>query len=214
MNVGDIRRRIKNKIGDTAGSEVTDTQLLDWINDGTLEIARRVQQPQATATTVTVAAQASYSIATFAADVLRLRTVLYDGLLMQALSQEEVDQLLPDREKLNQQGVPQSFWVFADTITLWPAPSSAGLVLKIMYVKRPALVAIDADVPNIPLHMHLDLVNYVWSQVLDTVGDLDRGERQLDRFTAGAMAAADDAARPVRATYPHVTIASDDAGWC
>jgi uncharacterized protein DUF6682 len=210
MNVGDIRRRIKAKVGDQAGSEITDTQLLDWINDGLGEIAKRTQQPQATATTVTVASQGAYSISTFSADVLRLRSVMCDGVLLQAISQEEADNSLPDREKSPQTATPEKFWVWADQLNLWPRPATAGLTLKIFYVKRPAAVAVDADVPGIPLHMHTDLLQYVWAQVLDTIGDLDRGEKQMDRFAGAAATAASDAEWPVRGTYPHVTIATDD----
>lgn len=214
MNVGDLKRRIQAKVGDTAGTEITAAQILDWINDGMLEIARRTQQPQATATTVSVVSQTAYTIATFAADVLRLRSVLYDGVQLQALSQEEVDLLLPDREKAARTGTPQQFWTFADQINLYPAPDAAGKSLKILYIKRPAAVAVDGDVPGIPLHMHVDLLSYVWAQVLDTIGDLDRGEREKDRFAGTTMAAADDAAWPNRGSYAHVTIASDDAWWC
>ena len=213
MNVGDIRRRIKAKVGDTAGTEVTDGQLLDWINDGQLEIARRTQQPQATATTATVVAQGSYSITAFSADVLRLRSVMHDGVLLQALSQEEADTQLPDRERNPQPGTPQQFWVWADQIHLWPRPQTAGLALKIFYVKRPAAVAVDADVPGIPLHMHTDLLAYVWSQVLETIGDNDRAGREMDRFAGSSASAAADAEWPTRATYPHVTISADDMSW-
>lgn len=215
MNVADVRRRVQNKVGDTSGAEITPAQVLDWINDGMLEIARRTQQPQATASTVTVAGQSAYATATFSADVLRLRSVLCNGMLLQAISLEQADQQFGDRESSSSSaaGTPQWFWVWADQINLWPRPDTAGQTLKLFYVKRPAPVTGDADVPGIPLHMHPDLVSYVYAQVLDTIGSGDRADRMTDRFIGGTTTAAADAEWPQRASYPHVTVSADDMVW-
>lgn len=204
MNVGQIKQRVRTKFGDTSGAELTDTDLLSWINDGMTEIARRTQQPQATATTPTIVGTAAYSITTFAADVLRLRSVMLDGSVLSGLSIEEADTLLGDRERANVgRGTPGYFWVFADAINLWPIPSAAG-TLKLSYVKRPAAVTVDGDTPGIPTHMHVDLVDYVVAQVLESTGDPDRADRRMSRFEAGAAMAAADAEWPIRGGYPHV----------
>lgn len=213
MNTGQIKQRVRTKFGDTSGAELTDTDLLSWINDGLTEIARRTQQPQATATGATVAGTSSYSIATLAADMLRLRSVMLDGTVLSGLSIEEADALLGDREQAGQgRGTPRYFWVFADQINLWPIPSAAGS-LKLSYVKRPATVTVDGDSPGIPVHMHVDLVDYVVAQVLESTGDADRADRRMGRFEASAAMAAADAEWPVRGTYPHVTTSPDDVAF-
>lgn len=201
------------KLGDTAGSEATAQSILDWINDGAREIARRIGQPQATATTPTVAGQAVYSTSAFAADVMRLRSVMLDGSVLEALSIEDADTLIGDRERTGQAaGQPRWFWTWADSINLWPPPAAAG-TLKLFYVKRPAEVAADADVPQVPLHLHPDLVDYVVAQALDSAGESATAERKLARFDATAQQAAADADWPVRDVYPHVSVAADDTGW-
>lgn len=213
MNLGEIRRRVQAKLGDTAGAEVTSQSVADWTNDGIREIARRIGQPQATATTPTVVNQAVYSIATFAADVMRLRSVMLDGSVLESLSIEDADTLLADRERTGQiSGQPRWFWIWADSINLWPPPSAVG-TLKLFYIKRPPEVAADADVPQVPLHLHPDLVDYVVAQALDSAGEAATAERKLARFDASAREAAADAEWPVRDVYPHVAVALDDAGW-
>lgn len=212
MNVADIRRRVQAKLGDTSGAEATATSILDWINDGASEIARRTQQPQATATTPTIVGQATYSTAAFAGDVLRLRQVMLDGSVLRGLSIEEADVLLPDRERAGSTpSSPQWFWVYADVINLWPAPSAVG-TLKLFYVKRPAAVAADGDVPGIPTHMHPDLVDYVVAQALESAGEGGSAEKKMARFEQITREASGDAEWPVRGTYPHVSAALDDAG--
>lgn len=213
MNVADIRTRIQAKVGDTSGTEVTNAQILAWINDGMTELARRTNQPQGSATTATIAGTGTYSLTAFAADILRLRSVQLDGSVLQAISMEEADTYLSDRDRGSAAGgTPSMYWVWADQINLWPKPTAAG-VLKLFYVKRPAAVTGDADVPGIPVHMHTDLVAYVYAQVLDSLGQGERADRHSDRWQGRAMETAADADWPQRNTYPHITVSLDDAGW-
>jgi hypothetical protein len=214
MNVGQIRARIQAKIGDTSGAEVAPADILNWINDGITEIARRTNQPQATATTPSVVGQSTYNLVTFAADITRLRSVMYDGSVLQPLSIEEADTFLADREKAGQSnGTPQMYWIWSDQINVWPPPDTASKSLKLFYQKRPAAVATDADIPGIPLHMHADLVDYVYAQVLDTIGDKQGAERRMGRFDGVVRESASDADWPQRNAYPHVSVSADDTGW-
>jgi hypothetical protein len=214
MNVGQIRARIQAKIGDTAGAEATPADILNWINDGIGEIARRTNQPQATASTPSVKDQSTYNLTTFAADIVRLRSVMYDGSVLQPLSIEEADTFLADREKTGQSsGVPQMYWIWANVINLWPPPDTAGKSLKLFYQQRPPAVAADGDTPAIPLHMHVDLVDYVLAQVLETTGEREASERRMGRFDGTVREASSDADWPQRNTYPHVSVSMDDAGW-
>lgn len=213
INVGQIRARVQAKFGDTSGAEVSGADVLNWINDGLLEIARRTQQPQASASTSTVVGQSVYSLTTFAADILRLRSVKYAGSVLEGMSMEDADTQFPDHERAGQgSGTPRWFWVWAEQITLWPAPDAVG-TLKLFYVKRPAAVALDADVPGIPTHMHGDLVDYVVAQVYETVGDAPAAERRMGRFEQITRESAADAEWPVRDVYPHVSVSVDDSGW-
>jgi hypothetical protein len=211
VNVGQIRARVQAKIGDTAGVEATPADILNWINDGITEIARRTQQPQATATTPSVVGQTAYSLSTFAADVIRLRSVMYDGSVLQPLSIEEADTFLADRERSGQSnGTPSMYWIWADQINLWPAPDTAGKLLKLFYQKRPAAVTVDGDTPNIPVHMHADLVDYVLAQVLETTGDGERADRRMGRFDQVVRESSADADWPQRGSFPHVSVSLDD----
>lgn len=213
MNVSEIRRRVQAKLGDTSGAEITSAAVLDWINDGIGEIAKRIQQPQATATTPTVVGQSPYTIATFAADVLRMRKVLLDGSVLEPISMEDADTLFPDRERTGQaNSTSRWYWVWADQINLWPPPAAVG-TLKLYYVKRPAAVAADGDTPGIPLHYHVDLVDYVVAQALESTGEGQTAERKMARFEQLSREGADDAAWPVRDVYPHISVSLDDAGY-
>lgn len=214
MNVGQIRTRIQTMVGDTSGAEVTAASILDWINDGIGEIARVTGQPQATGSTTVVSGQSTYSLPAAFPDILRLRSVKYDGSQLQALQLEEAETLYPGWERTGQgSGTPQQFWVWADSITVWPPPDNSTKQLKLYYTKRPAAVVLDADVPGIPVHMHTDLLDYVHARVLESLGQGDRAERGMDRTTGRVMAAAADAQWPVRNAYPHVQVAADDMGW-
>lgn len=213
MNVAQIRSRVQTRLGDTSGAEVTAAAILEWINDGAGEIARRTQQPQATASAPIVVGQAAYSISQFANDVMRLRKVELDGTVLEGLSSEDADTLLPNRNRAGQAtGTPQWFEVWADTLTLWPPPASAG-TLTLYYVKRPAQVAADLDVPGIPPHMHPDLLEYVVAQALESTGESAAADRKMSRFEQLSRESAEDASWPVRNTYPHVAVSADDVGY-
>jgi len=207
---------VQAKFGDTAGAEATTADILNWINDGITEIARRTQQPQATATTAVATGTATYNLSLFAADIIRLRSVMFDGSVLQPLSIEEADTFLADRERAGQgTGVPGMYWIWADQINLWPAPdtSSNGKLLKLFYQKRPPPVVVDADIPAIPLHMHADLVDYVVAQVLETVGEKELADKRIARFASTVQEASSDADWPQRGSFPHVTVSLDDVAY-
>jgi hypothetical protein len=210
VNVGQIRTRVQNKIGDTSGAEVTSLAILDWINDGMTEIARRTSQPQAIASISTVIGTEAYNVSAFAADVLRLRSVKYDGVPLESLSMEDADTLYVSATQTGT-GTPRWFWIHADQITVWPKPDAAK-TLQLFYVKRPAAVDDDADIPGIPLHYHGDLVDYVTVQALETVGESGAADRKMAAFEQRSRESASDLSTPTD-LYGHVSASLDDMGW-
>jgi hypothetical protein len=192
VNVGQIRTRVQNKIGDTSGAEVTSLAILDWINDGMTEIARRTSQPQAIASISTVIGTEAYNVSAFAADVLRLRSVKYDGVPLESLSMEDADTLYVSATQTGT-GTPRWFWIHADQITVWPKPDAAK-TLQLFYVKRPAAVDDDAV------------------QALETVGESGAAERKMAAFEQRSRESASDLSTPTD-LYGHVSASLDDMGW-
>lgn len=161
MNLGDIKRRVQNSVGDEAGVYIEGVDLADYANDGQMDIARKTEILQTSALISTIANTDLYALP---ADLIRIVRVTYLNSDIRSTTLAEISQLDIDKDVTVNSGTPSLWYQAGNKLGLYPTPSAAvANVLKVFYVKSPALLALDADVPEIPLHMHEDIVRFcIW----------------------------------------------------
>lgn len=138
MNVQDVVTRVKRTFGDEAGVQITDADLIRWINDAQEEISLTNQGlMETTATANVVANQAEYNLP---ADFSVLRSLKHKGLRLRSMSFAEFNEYIDGYSSTPGfgTGTPDVFMVWENKITLFPTPSTtltAGI--SIFYMKHP-----------------------------------------------------------------------------
>lgn len=217
MNVQDVATRVKRTFGDDAGVQVTDDDILRWINDAQLEISLANEDLlEAVGTTDIVVNQADYVMPT---DMNQLRSLMHDNLRLKHLSFNEFNEYLDGFKDPSNYGpgVPQVFMIYGSTVTLFPAPNqSITGGLRIYYSKHPATVATLADELGVPTRYHNSVVDYCLKMAYEMDENADMSAMKDGQFSA-AVQKLKGQEKTTSEYYPRITTLPEDEmfvdGW-
>ena len=216
INGQDVATRVRRTFGDEAAVQVSDEDIVRWINDAQIELVKRNETVlQTTGTANIVAGTAAYSLP---ADLLILRSVRYkyDDMtsfvsLKYANLQEFDDTLNGWDGTLFTNANPKIFTRYADTISLFPTPDqSATGGLKYLYSTIPTDITDLTDALSLPLIYHTTIVNYcLWqASLLDEDYDPSQLHKAYLDESVNNLIALDSMEQTEY--YPKITVLEDD----
>lgn len=208
MNVADIISRVKRTFGDESGTQITDADIMRWINDAQNEIAQTVKLFETTGTQQTLAGTNDY----FLPDTLiDLRAVYLDQRYIQHLSEREFDEYIRRANDGVESipGEPQYYTSWGNKITLYPGPG-AGQNLEIRFICFPVQVTAPTDDLPLPMRYH----NRILEMVLASAHELDENyeahQLKYGQFTTNLSAQMGDEDWDGKSEYPHITVLVED----
>lgn len=211
MLVSDCITRVRNLAGDTSSLQFTDAQILDWINDGIRECAVQNNLLQKRASQNTVASQSDY---TLPADILKLHSIKWDAMKLPVLTLEQFDEQYSGigPNTTSQTGTPSCAYVWATTLTLFPAPSSVK-VLTIDYLYTPPLHVVGTlgVELNLPVGYHSRIVDYCLAQVYLQDDNSQMYQMKMQEFATGVQQLKDQAENTFD-LYPFMSVDTRDMG--
>lgn len=175
MLVSEIQTRVKRQFGDESGVQLTDADIIRYINEGQRQIVMQNEGLlEKTAMSNSVANQQEYSLPV---DILILRAVKYkspDDLSyykLKGMSYQQFDEQVDGWDGTAYgTATPMMFTQFAANISLFPIPDrSMTNGIKIYYNRIPVDVTTGADTPDLPALYHDALVK----QCLQLAYELD-----------------------------------------
>lgn len=214
MTVQNVLDATKRLFGDESGAQLTDTDIIRWINEGQLEIARKNKYNRTTTTTPTVINQANYSLA--GVNIMSIETLTYNDYPVENQSFEQVQEAylknyaavqLPS----NVGGTPLVWYEYGDSIYLWPPPTVAGDVIKLFVCTYPTKLTSATDSLSIPDIYYDSLLSFVRSRAYEMDDDLQSSQVILSRYKESTDAIASVAKGIDNSSYPSITVLMDDA---
>jgi hypothetical protein len=184
----DVADRVKVSFGDTSGSQITDTMILRWINDGQQEIVNNNAILKDTRFASIVAGQADYS---FPSDRVQYIEALYiDGRPVRNVSPQEFREFIlrEDPNLIAKADVPLLWQERAGIITFYPTPQKDfENGLKMEYVKQPTPVTAisSSTILSIPDRYMNELVSYVMANALELDENYNAAELKRGQFREG-----------------------------
>lgn len=172
MNVGEIVTSVQRQFGDESGVQITQTDIIRWINQAMIDIARKTDCIQDHKEASITGGDASYGLPD---DFLNVRKVTYNDTPLQPTTMEMADIMWPDRiVSSTGSGQPAYYYVWARVLYLYPAPASSGSGnLDIYYSRLPAIVDDVLDIPEIPATYHEDIEKYCLSKAKELDDSMD-----------------------------------------
>ena len=178
MNVLQIQDYIKRQFGDESGVQVTDDDIIRWINAAQRQIVLQNESLlEVTSVTDTVIGEQTY---TLPVDLLKLRGIQYRSsdtqpyYRLKGYSLAEFNEKIDGWDGTTDSSDPICYTIYANEIQLFPVPSTAvTAALKVYYNRQPVTVVTTADTPELPLLYHDTIVKYCLQQAYEMDEDWD-----------------------------------------
>lgn len=217
MNVQEVATRVKRTFGDEAGVQITDDDILRWINDAQEEIVVSNEGLMET----TSLADVTQDVAEYdsPADLSVLRSLKYKGYRLKVMSLAEFNEYIDGYDAAPGvspygSGIPEIFTVWEGKITLFPKPNETLTgALKLYYIKHPIPVATLADSLSVPLQYHTAIVNYCLQQAYELDEDPQKAATKEAQFDKRMMQLNDRNKWTGQEYYPRITTLPEDENW-
>jgi hypothetical protein len=216
MIASDIITRVRRTFGDEAAVQVTDDDVIRWINDAQVEVVKHNEGAlQKSAFVNLVANQSTYVLPT---DLLLLRALRYKFTDMQSYSRlryqsmQEFDEVVDGWDgTLYGTGSPLYFTMDEGKAILFPTPNQASTSgLKVLYNQKPTDVVLTSDALSLPLIYHNTIVTYCMWQASLLDEDHEPAMMYKSAFTDDTNLLITRETTEATSTYKTITIMDDD----
>lgn len=206
--VSEVATYVKRQFGDESGVQITDTDIIRWVNLGQQEIFIRNEPIKKTATAALVAGQYQY---TFPSDVMRVERLRVSNKTIEQISFNESDEYINATDPNNDSdGTPQVWYEYGGSFMFWPVPNTSDANgITIYYVPAPTAVAALADTLSLPDVYYPRLLEYVMKQAYELDENFDASQVKSNEFATGLESQADDSSVDT-SYYPRITVLPED----
>lgn len=215
MNVAEIQTYIKRQFGDESGVQVTDTDIIRWINSAQKQIVLQNESLlDKTATTTTVVGQQTYDLPV---DLLKLTSISYristttPYYRLKGYSLAVFNERIDGWDGTTETGNPNCYTISENKIILFPIPSAAVISgLKIYYCRKPVAVVLTTDTPELPELYHDTIIKFCLQQAYEVDEDWDAVGNKAQEFDVELKLLRGKDDWKVQEHYPVITVLSDD----
>lgn len=160
--VGQIYSYVKRAFGDESGVQMTNEDIIRWINDAQNEIAEAAGVIPSVATMSVSGGTPTYSLTSVTPLINTVASISLNGRrvgnINVAQAEESISLADPEGYEV---GPPQFWYSWAGEITFWPVPDK-DYSMSIRYFAKPTDVTVNTtDVLSVPDDCFTDIVNYV-----------------------------------------------------
>lgn len=207
--VSDIAADVKRTFGDESGVQVTDADIVRWVNSAQVEIVSKNQILPSVATTASIASAMDYNVSSL--NMQSINSVNYAGVKLKALSFTDFeDNVTSEDPNGTATGVPQVWTRWGNVIRLYPSPSQSGVDIKIYYYALPTPVAVLADFLSLPDNYYNRILEYVLAQAYEMDENFAAADNKINRFDSNLVGMMGDENVPAQDTYPVITVRPED----
>lgn len=208
--VGEITTSVQRQFGDESGVQITTTDILRWINQAMIDIARKTDCVQDHKEASITSGDKSYGLP---GDFINVRNVTYNGSPLRPTTMEIANIMWPQRDTIggSSSGDPEWYYIWGNVLYLYPTPASSGSGnLDIYYSRLPTVVANPTDTPEIPVGFHEDIERYCLAKAKELDDQLDEAAAIRKDYTDRVMVSKFEEENPHADSYPAVRLVPGD----
>lgn len=208
-----IKTRVKRQFGDTSGAQIGDTDIVDWINEAQREIYVKNNLGMTKGVVPTIIGTGEYPFPTNP-PLMRLFSLKFDGSVLQEISIQDIDNIFPDYDTVQERGIPTAYWTYADKFSLYPIPSVVKN-LTILYNRFPTDIAADDSIAlDLDLKYHNRVLDYCYGQAAQIDGDMQSYVMYMQKFRQETKSTqSDETEMAQNKYYPSITVSVRDSDY-
>lgn len=207
--VSDVITEIKRTFGDESAVQVTDGDIIRWINSAQREILVTNPVLKAVGTTDIVAGVSEYPLTDL--NIISIQAIHYLGRKVEFKTFQEAEEYITESDPTRTfQGDPFIWYEWGGMINLYPVPQQDyPEALRIYYVPEPA-VAVDGGNLALPDAYYENIVQYVLARAYELDEDNENSQFKLSQFENRLNSLSEQSSSPSENTYPRITILEED----
>ena len=209
--VQDVLLSVKRQFGDESGVQVTDSDIVRWVDDAQREISMNNPEINAAIVSVNITAGTHLiPILTAIPDIDHIVSVHYNGQYLKHLPFLKAQEYIIKKGSDTDQGVPSMWYEYAGTINLYPVPNEtiAG-GLKIFYSKAPAEITTVNDVLSVPDSYFNAIVLHCMKQAFSMDENFSAAQAFDQQFEISMQKLA-NRTQSETVSYPTITLLPED----
>lgn len=167
-------RQRYNAVGDTFFPQ---DEIFYLIQDACNQLAHECNLIKQVYSTSTVASQREYSYPT---NTIAIKRVEYEGRKITQISFNEDDAVTGGNSTSTQTGTPIYYYIWNEVLYLRPTPNAVGTLRIFSYNEHPVITS--TSTIEVPEHYHMDLVNYVVSEMAAKDSNFNAAQYYLNKW--------------------------------
>lgn len=209
--VSDVKKDVERTFGDEADIQISESDIIRWINSAQREILINNRIIKSTGTTDITGGVSEYTLSGL--DIISIQSIHYKGRKLVYRSFNEAEEHIQKCDPLKTASGDPSLWFeWGGVVNLYPVPNesiSNGLV--IYYVKEPHKVSSTSDQLSVPDSYYENVLQFVMSKAYELDEDMENHNIKITEFRERIGILAEQDADNSQDFYPRITIREEDA---
>lgn len=207
--VSDVAAYVKRQFGDESGVQISDDDIVRWVNAGQAEISNANNVLQASADKVMTVGETMYALGTDM-PIESIRSVHFKGIKGTYFNFNDFEKYVLDEDPDGTKtGRPEYWTEWAGRIMVYPSPDDT-YTMTVFYRATPTLTTSGTDLLSLPDKYFQRVVDYVMAQAFELDENFNAHEAKMDRLDSKLVSMAGDEDKGSTDTYPRITVMEDD----
>lgn len=205
-HVLDVLTHVKRQFGDESGAQITDADILRWLNQAQLETDSLAKVIQAVSTSDLVAGTYVYPLPVEGA--LEITSLRVKGTPIENLSFQTAETQLQVADPLRvSTGTPQWWYRWAGQIYFWPTPDATVVGgIQVFFIKAPPVLTTGTDLLGLPDKYFEALVSFVMSKAYELDEDYTASQQARQMFSDRLGTSFEEDTIGSALFYPKITV--------
>ena len=208
--VSDVVTDIRRTFGDEAAVQVTDADIIRWVNSAQREILISNKILRSVGTTDVTAGQSEYTLVPL--KIVSIQSIHYLGRKLEYRSFNEAEEYVQRQDPLKLvTNSPIMWFEWGGTVNLYPVPDVTTVGgLTVYYIGEPTTLTLVADALAVPDQYYEAILQFVLAKAYELDEDTQNATAKLNQFNQSLVNSADNIAYASTDTYPRITVRDED----
>lgn len=207
--ISDVASYVKRQFGDESGVQITDEDIIRWVNAAQAEIANTNNILKATASQALVVDTYSYALGA-SMNIESIQSIHVAGIRIEYLNFNDFETFVTNEDPNRiTRGKPTNWTEWAGSIILYPIPDS-NYTMQVYFNAVPTELASVTDTLLLPDKYFQRIVDYVMAQAFELDENFNASAAKMDYLDSKLVGMSNDEIRTPTATYPRITVLSED----
>lgn len=212
--VQDVLLSVKRQFGDESGVQITDSDIIRWVDDAQREISMNNPEINAAIVSINITAGTNLiPLLTNIPDIDHIVSIHYKGQILNHMSFLKAQEYIIKQNSDTETGVPSIWYEYAGTVNLYPVPNedvTGGL--KVFYSKAPAEIVTVGDVLSVPDSYFNAIVIHCMKQASAMDENFSAAQAYDQQFEVSMQKLA-NRTQTQSNTYPTITLLPEDTDY-